>query len=146
MDFVARYNRMALKLLGRNLERGDGLSERKIREAEMRLKLKLPRSLREYYRVAGNLAGLNKQHNQIFDLSQIVVEEGYLIFIDENQSVVSWGIRIEDFSGEDPLVWQRNNSAPVEWHGEDMTVSEFIPAMFLWQSGMNEAEARATRF
>ncbi len=146
MDFASRYNRMVLKLLGRRLKRGDGSSEREIREAEKRLKLRLPRAFRDYYRVAGNLAELNKQHNQLLDLSDLVVEENHLIFMHEDQGVVSWGISIEDISVEDPAVWQRNNSEPVEWHAEDMTVSEFIPAMLLWQSGVDEVEARATRF
>jgi cell wall assembly regulator SMI1 len=146
MDFASRYDQMVLKLLGRNLERRDGSSEREIRRAEKRLEHTLPLALREYYRVAGNLARLNKRHNQLLDLSDLVVEDNHLIFMHENQGVVSWGVRIEDLSREDPEVWQRNNSEPVVWRAEEMTVSRFIPAMFLWQSGMDEAEARATRF
>ncbi|MEW6210795.1 MAG: SMI1/KNR4 family protein [Acidobacteriota bacterium] len=146
MDFASRYNRMVLKLLGRSLRRRDGSSERKIREAEKRLDIKLPLALREYHRVAGNLAELNKQHNQLLDLSDLVVEEGHLIFMHENQWVVSWGIRIEDLSCEDPAVWQRNNSEPIVWRAEELTVSEFIAAMLLWQSGVSEDEARRSRF
>jgi hypothetical protein len=56
------------------------------------------------------------------------------------------GIRVEDFSREVPEMRQRNNSEPIVWHREELTVSEFIPAMMLWQSGLEETEARATRF
>lgn len=49
-----------------------------------------------------------------------------------NQGVVSWGIRLEDIAQDNPIVWQRNNTPPVEWYAEDETWPELLTRMFEW--------------
>jgi hypothetical protein len=46
--------------------------------------------------------------------------------MEENQAVVSWGIKIKDIDISDPEAWQRVNSYPPAWYSEEMTFSKFI--------------------
>jgi hypothetical protein len=36
----------------------------------------------------------------------------YLVFMEENQEVVSWGIPVTSLHETDSVVWQRNNLPP----------------------------------
>jgi len=110
MDYSASYKKFAEKYLGRSLRKQDGVSAAEISRAEKRLGVQLPEALRVYYRVAGNANELNTAHNQFYALSALEVEGDYLLFMDENQSVVSWGFRLADLKKKNPRVWQRNNS------------------------------------
>jgi hypothetical protein len=37
-------------------------------------------------------------HNNVFSPKDLDFEDGYLMFMDENQSVVSWGIKKKDLN------------------------------------------------
>jgi hypothetical protein len=71
-------------------------------------------------------------HNEIPPPSALTCEEGYLIFMNENQSVVAWGIRVSDLDEDDPPTWQRNNTEPAGWFTEDKTFSQLLASMFDW--------------
>lgn len=122
--------------LGRKAKVPDGLSDTQISEAEKNLGFQLPASLRDYYRIAGNLSELNKPHNVLFDIAELFVDNDFLIFMEENQAVVYWGIKITDLAIPDPEVWQQVNSTPSEWYSEEMTFSEFIVQMVDSQFGI----------
>ena len=81
---------------------------------------------------------MNKAHNELYAPDGLAIEDGYLVFMEENQAVVNWGIREEDLSQPDPEVWQRVNSDPPEWYSENMPFSTFICKMLLWQSRAGE--------
>ena len=53
--------------------------------------------------------------------------------MDENQAVVSWGVRIED-PADDPIVWQRNNAPPTTWYSERKRFTAFLRSMLNWYS------------
>lgn len=74
-------------LIGRELTRKDGVSVADIPECEKRLKLKLPPALRDYYRVSGGLP-INREHNIFYSPKQLRIENGKLVFMEENQRVV----------------------------------------------------------
>jgi hypothetical protein len=135
VSYTGQYVELVERHLGRKPEPSDGASEAEISRAEEKLGLRLPASVRDYFRVAGNLAELNKAHNRLLDLSGLLVEEGFLILMEENQAVVHWGIKTSDLAGADPEVWQRVNSPSSEWYPEGMKFSEFLVRMFDWQAG-----------
>jgi hypothetical protein len=58
--------------------------------------------------------------------------EDRLVFINENQYVVFWGINRFDLLELDPIVWQGVNCDPMEWHKEDDQHSRFLIAMWRW--------------
>ena len=55
--------------------------------------------------------------------------------MDENQSVVSWGIKKKDLRKTDPETWQRNNSSE-DWYAEEKTFTELVTSMFDWYQGL----------
>ncbi len=132
ISFQKTYRRFVSRYLNRTISPDDGLDDTEIQAAEDRLGLRLAAALVEYYSVAGAVADLNQVHNQLLAPEGLHVEDGYLLFMDENQSVVSWGIKLEDQSEPDPKVWQRNNTPPEEWFSEEKTFTEFLTSMFDW--------------
>jgi hypothetical protein len=60
--------------------------------------------------------------------------------MEENQSVAYWGIKREDCSLPDPIVWQGQNinsiefeiedDEPMEWYAEPYKISQFLMAMW----------------
>lgn len=55
-----------------------------------------------------------------------------LVFMEENQCVVFWGIAKADLGEADPVVWQGVNGEPIEWYAEDHRLSRFLMAMWKW--------------
>jgi hypothetical protein len=140
MNFADYYNSMVKLLLERELTRDDGISSEQIEATEQKLSLRLPYALREYYRVAGNLDELNRCHNRLLRMEELEVEDGYLLFMEENQAVVLWGVKTAQLAKDDPEVWQGINSTPMEWYSEEMTVAEFLSKMFTWELGLGEEQ------
>ena len=95
--------------------------------------MRIPGSLAYYYQRAGRCAALNALHHRLYAPAElVVVEGGYLRFMDENQSVVSWGFRTADCHVDDPTVWQRNNTPPHAWYSEEKPFTWFLASMFDW--------------
>jgi hypothetical protein len=63
-----------------------------------------------------------------------------LVFLEENQGVVVWGVSLTPAPGDDPPVLQ-GNGAPLEWYPEHPTCAEFLEVMLHWQAVMGEAFA-----
>ncbi len=117
--------------LGRPWTAADGLPEKEVKKAESRLGFPLPAALRTFYLSVGAVNDLCSIHNTIFAPKDLAFEEGYLMFMDENQSVVSWGIKKKDLKRSDPEVWQRNNSSE-DWYSEEKSFLELLTSMFDW--------------
>lgn len=136
MTFEHSYRALARKFARRDLRPGDGVDERDLIAAEERLGVRLPAALRVFYRAVGHAPDLARVHNRLLAPSEIAADGRHLVFMEENQSVVSWGFRLADLAKEDPVVWQRNNTPPVEWFSERKRFSRFMEAMFSWYAGM----------
>jgi hypothetical protein len=135
-QFIQRYSTAMKPLIGRELTRKDGVSVADIQKCEERLKLKLPAALRDYYRVAGELP-INREHNVLYPPRQLRVENGKLVFMEENQRVVFWGLDMKELKKPDPLVFQANNETPLKWYSEGKAFSDFIIGMWRWLQGFD---------
>jgi hypothetical protein len=139
---AAPYNlsidEIAPRYLGRGFRAADGLGAAAVDEAQRRLGVRIPASLAYYYQRAGRCATLNALHHQLYAPSELMVEGGHLLFMEENQSVVSWGFRTADCHEDDPTVWQRNNTPPQAWYSEEKPFTQFLISMFDWyvETGM----------
>ncbi len=92
----------------------------------------IPAAMRAYYRVAGN-HWLNTNHNRLRPLSELETIDDHLVFMDENQDVVQWGLRVADLTVEDPIVYQGQYcDERYEWYSESHTFSRFMIAMWHW--------------
>ncbi|HEX8834169.1 MAG TPA: hypothetical protein VF719_08210 [Abditibacteriaceae bacterium] len=145
MNFADFYNDMVEQILERELTLQDGMGINRIEAAEQNLGLRLPLSLREYYRVAGCLDELNENYNRLYSPEELRIDDGYLVFMEENQVVVFWAVPVRHLCEEDPVVWQRVREKPGEWyeavgtekHPDPMSVSQFLLRMFLWTFGLD---------
>ena len=114
--------------LARPLTPEDGEPESDIAEAEGRLDLKVPPVLRTYYRLAGRLEQFNQAHNRLLKPEEWSVDGGKLVFLEEHQCVVFWGVEACRAPEEDPPDFQGPNDQgqPTEWFEEHGTCSEFL--------------------
>ena len=120
-DFIAEWHRP--------LEDGDGYSAAEIDAAEQRLGLKLPVALRECYGLAGKfLEAFSVDPYAFTPLNELGFEEDdreILWLFAETQAIVSWGIRQQDLTQDDPPVYSDNSYASAELLLSNETFSEF---------------------
>ncbi|MFN7972773.1 MAG: hypothetical protein U0166_10565 [Acidobacteriota bacterium] len=126
------YRELGQRYLGGSVTGKDGVPEEQVILAESRLGFALPCALRDYYLVLGAVPKLNRVHNRLLAPSELQPEEGFLVFLEENQGVVSWGIPLSIIAEEDPVVWQRTNTPPFRWLSEEKTFVAFLESMFTW--------------
>jgi hypothetical protein len=104
-----------------------------LEEAERRLGLPLPGVLRQYYLLAGRHP-LNLALNELRAPSELSMEGDVLVFMDENQGVVRWGIAGSGLALEDPPVLQARTGAELTWYPEDDSLENFLLLMMHWQA------------
>ncbi|NJK44963.1 MAG: hypothetical protein HC933_12345 [Pleurocapsa sp. SU_196_0] len=129
--FAARY-RALFALLGPPLQPEDGVNSDNLEHFNLE-GMRLPEALRAYYLVAGNERRLNHSFNRLLALEDMFVEAGRLVFMEENQNVVYWGVSSEDAN---PTVEQGINlhPEPLEWHSESVNCAEFLEVTLVWQA------------
>lgn len=111
------------------------VGEDRLSAAERRVGVRAPAALRAYYLVAGGERRLNEAFNRLLPPEEWFEDEGYLVFLVENQSVVLWGTRAaEAINEDDPAVFQGVPGDLVEWHWEHDQVSGFLGAHLHWQA------------
>jgi hypothetical protein len=132
---LERYKEIVERILERDLLEVDGVSEEALAQAESRLGLRLPVALREYFLISGNADDANRMHNVLFRPDEFVLEDGYLVFMEENQAVVHWGIPVDHLHEPDPDVWQRVNGLEPVWYSEELPFSSFVIRNLEWQAG-----------
>lgn len=133
-----KYIDLVQRHLGRRPAGSDGYSVADLQACEVRLKLTLPSALRGYYLLAGRIESINLAHNILFSPMELKTDGGYLWFMEENQAVVHWGLRVADLSQDDPIVCQRANVDGAEWYSEELPLSDFLIRVFDWQAGFSE--------
>jgi hypothetical protein len=111
--------------------KSDGCSNTELTYAEKKLGVKLPPGLREFYAAAGRIDQINLAHNRLLKPEEIRIEGGYLIFYEENQVVVQWGLPVKALKSDDPPVFQCPGEPENEsdWYQESDSVSRFLMAM-----------------
>ena len=132
---LERYQEILERVLERRLLETDGTLEDELIRAESRLGFFLPVAVREYFLIAGNVDDANRIHNVLFRPDEFIVEGGYLVFMEENQAVVHWGIPVDHLNEPDPEVWQRVNGPEPAWYSEELPFSSFMIGNLAWQSG-----------
>jgi hypothetical protein len=111
----------------------DALPEPDLLNLEAQLKLRLPTPLRSFYLRVGKNRSLTKAHHRF--LTSPTLRNDTLVFMEENQRVVVWGIRREDLSKDDPPVQQGNDAEDV-WHPDADFLSAFLLGISCWQAAI----------
>jgi hypothetical protein len=135
VSYRERYIDLIRRHLGREPKRSDGVTMASLRKCERRLGISLPAAVRDYYLLAGRLDEINAAHNRLFPLAELHVDDGYLWFMEENQAVVHWGLRVKALDDDDPIVFQRANVDGAKWFSERKRFSAFLIYLCDWQAG-----------
>ena len=130
-QFRDYYNNKFDTILGGVPTQEQGIPRIQLQKALDKRHVQIPAALFEYYVLAGRHP-INTEHNCLRTVDELDWMDDKLVFMDENQNVVFWGIDRNDLSKDDPIVWQGVNSEPMEWYEEDFSVSRFMMAMWEW--------------
>lgn len=94
-------------------------------EADLPDGVGLPLVLEEFYRALGRCEELMEAHHFFFDPDELEVEDGHLLFLEDEDERWVWGIPVDILDVPDPLIRRRSNRQG-HWNDEDATVGEFI--------------------
>jgi hypothetical protein len=119
---------------GYPLKPSAGVTEKQIAAAEKRLGVRVPAALREFYLVAGKERRFNHCHNRLLGPERWAVDRGRLMFMEENQSVLWWGVPVGKRAAADPMVAQGLNDEPITWQSISMKCSAFLIANLCWHA------------
>jgi hypothetical protein len=128
MTTFAERLRSTFATLARPLTAEDGDPESSISGAEIRLGLRLSAVLREYYLLAGRFDRFNLAHHRLLRPEKWFLDDGKLVFLEENQWVLFWSVEASLSADDDPPIYQGPNirGQPIEWYLEHGVCSEFL--------------------
>ncbi|BAP31242.1 uncharacterized protein CHSO_2205 [Chryseobacterium sp. StRB126] len=111
-----------------------GFSETEIISVEQSLNIKLPAVLHEYYLAIGKNKTVNDSHNRLLSPNNFYfTEDRYLVFYEENQGVVQWGIKETDLHLDNPSVWGNYDTVhESDWQQETQTLENFFLSMSIY--------------
>ena len=128
---------------------GLGYQENELNTLEKSLKITLPKKLKNYYLTLGKNKEINSSHNRLLNPSNEIgfSSDRYLLFYEENQAVVSWGIKEEDLKLDNPAVWGNygTNDNP-DWHLEAKTTEDFLLLMAVYNGTLGGLKYNANSF
>lgn len=118
-SYLERYQN-TIAALARPLTSKDKVPAEQLRAGERRQNVPLPKALRDFYLLAGQCDRLNQAHNRLYMPDEWFVDAGKLVFMEENQTVVYWGIEASVQLSADPPIFQGVNviNRAIEWHHE----------------------------
>ena len=116
------------EIFGAEPELADGLGDESVEARLRRRGVQIPKALFAYYSIAG-YHWINKQHNRLRPIEELDWYVDWLVFMDDDQGLVSWGIHREDLGSPDPVVWQGILGEEIDWLQENLTISEFFIEM-----------------
>lgn len=122
---LQKHYREIFATFGFPLTKSEAIPAATIDKAAKSLGVTLPAALRDYYLVAGNEKRFNRSFQRLLPVSKWFVDRKRLVFMEENQAVVLWGVSLAA-SGDDPAVFQRVNDDEADWYRESRRCSEFI--------------------
>ena len=126
--FELLYESHFREIFGSELEPADGLGEESVQSRLAQRGLHIPQALFDYYSVAG-YHWVNKKQNRLRPIEELDWYKDWLVFMDDDQGLVSWGIHRQDLSSSDPVIWQGILGEEIDWFQEDLTLSEFLIEM-----------------
>jgi hypothetical protein len=117
------------EIFGSLPELADGFGDESVEARLAQRGLQIPPALSEYYSLVG-YHWINKQQNRLRPIEELDWYEDWLVFMDDDQGIVSWGIHRQDLSSPDPEVWQGVLGEEIDWFQETLTLSKFLVQMW----------------
>lgn len=128
------YKTHFLEILGTPLTPTDGLGDESVESRLAERDLQIPRALFDYYSTVG-YHWINRKEHRLRPIEELDWYESWLVFMDDDQGLVSWGIQKQDLSDPDPVVWQGILGEEIDWIKDDATLSHFLIDMCRWNAG-----------
>ncbi|HET6248237.1 MAG TPA: SMI1/KNR4 family protein [Tepidisphaeraceae bacterium] len=110
-----------------------GIDDTAISMAEKRLGIQFPRTLRSFYSLCGNHREVMDGMNHLLPLPELDIENGGLVFGEENQCVMIYGILLKNMTESDPPVMQRDPGEE-PWYLDSEALSRFLLVSSCWQA------------
>jgi hypothetical protein len=129
-EWADQFREVLTHIAGR-VTKGDGFPLQALEKCEARLGLQLPQPLRDYYLSVGRNK-INSAHNRLRTPDTLEVQQRRLVFMEENQWVVYWGVPTKT-AAADPMVFQSMDPEAGDWTSESKC-SQFLSAMLCWQA------------
>lgn len=129
--FVEKFRALVPTYLEGTWEEADGIAWEDLNIIFAELGLQVPQALAEFLHTLGNCEELMEAHYYFWDPEELEIEDGYLLFLEDENEEYTWGILAEQADVPDPIVWRRNNLTGL-WVNEEGTFSEFVFDMFDW--------------
>lgn len=126
-----------------------GFAENEISELESRLKIVLPQKLKNYYLTLGKNESINHSYNRLLTLEKEIdfSDDRYLMIFEENQAVVSWGIKEEDLTLNNPPVWGNSGTKETpDWYLETKSTDDFFLLMSVYNGTFGGLKYNANYF
>ena len=116
------------EIFGAEPEPADGLGPDSVEDRLDQRGLQIPEALFAYYSIAG-YHWVNKKQNRLRPIEELDWYMDWLVFMDDDQGLVSWGIHRQDLNSRDPAVWQGILGEEIDWFQENLTLSKFLIEM-----------------
>ena len=114
--FLEKFRALVPKYLEDEWQEEDGLSADELDAALAEHQFQVPLVLREFYQAVGGCEDLMEAYHYFWDPEELEVDdEGFLMFLEDEEEQFTWGFRVGDLGVPDPIVYRRNNArGPVE--------------------------------
>jgi hypothetical protein len=136
MDFIDKIK----TLYALDKTKNFGFIESEIQALEIKENIVLPTILKDYYLTLGKNSKINNTFNCLLKPSNQVgfSDDRHLVFYEENQSTVFWGIREADLSKENPAVYGNFDAQNLseEWFLDNANTADFLLSMAFWNGVM----------
>ncbi|KPE49454.1 hypothetical protein [Chryseobacterium indologenes] len=126
-----------------------GFSEKEVSILEEKLHTALPGELKNYYLTLGENENINYSYNRLLKPANEVgfSEDRYLMIFEENQAVVSWGIKEDDLKLDNPPVWGNSGTEEnPDWYLEATTTTNFFLLMAVYNGTFGGLKYNANYF
>ncbi|MBD7995585.1 hypothetical protein H9639_09785 [Arthrobacter sp. Sa2CUA1] len=129
--FLEKFRALVPKYLEDKWRPEDGIPAAELDEMLEEHDFSIPLVLREFYLALGGCEDLMEAFHFFWDPDELEIEDGYLLFLEDEEEKFTWGFRADQLDVPDPIVWRRNN-ARGGWQSEEGTFSEYTFDMFEW--------------
>ncbi|MGO2003182.1 hypothetical protein ACTXOR_02830 [Arthrobacter rhombi] len=129
--FVEKFRSLIPKYLDDQWVSQDGLTSEELGDELSEAGVEIPQVLQEFYLAVGACDDLMEAYYFFFDPDELEIEDGYLLFMEDEDEQHVWGFRADQLDIPDPIVHRRRNSNG-SWDSEEGTFSEYVLDMFEW--------------
>ncbi|GAA1346703.1 hypothetical protein [Falsarthrobacter nasiphocae] len=130
--FAEKFKSLVPTYLDERWTPAEGIEPDRLDALLAEARVSIPLALREFYLTLGSCEELMEAYHFFWDPDELEVDEdGFLMFLEDENEEYTWGMRASDVALPDPIVYRRHN-ARGQWISEDGTFTEFVFDHFEW--------------